>query len=66
MEHRGTDAFALPQNLLQLQPGAGRARGVRLGAPGAAAGARYGGGVGTAASLRGAERRRVGAPARGA
>lgn len=42
------------------------ARGVRLGAPGAAAGARYGGGVGTAASLRGAERRRVGAPARGA
>ena len=54
--------------------GAGRARNVRLGtartgglgAPGAAAGARYGGGVGTAASLRGAEGRRVGAPARGA
>lgn len=44
----------------------GAARTGGLGAPGAAAGARYGGGVGTAASLRGAERRRVGAPARGA
>ena len=44
----------------------GAARTGGLGAPGAAAGARYGGGVGTAAFLRGAEGRRVGAPARGA